>query len=344
MLKQIPKISCSLLAALNKEAPFKTVASDLEALGIDLLHIDITDNGNKTLSFEHIKELRTFTQLPFDIHISLEKPHDILADLFLSPQDLICFHVEKDLDPMIFIELKERFNCAIGVAIEVNTDLSRIAPYNHCIDYVLFMAAEPGVSGGDFSFEVVEKIKQFRLSNPKIKIHVDGGINHYSAAVLRDIGVDALISGSYLLASNNQHQQLARLFGRNLYLQVSDIMKAPEHTSVISRGSSIQEVASAIQETQLGAACVVSDRQLQGIITDGDLRRLLIRTTDISDITADEILNPSPLTVGPNCKLLELVRTLEKKEKTPYVIPVCDDKNQYLGLIWVPDIFNNLIR
>ena len=339
MIRQVPKISCSLIAAINNHVSLDEVVHGLEKLSVDLLHVDITDNGPSTLCIDDIKELENSTHLPFDIHISLNNPQDILPKLKLRPQDFICFHVEKSLPAAMFSQIKQDFCCSVGIAINVSTSIEELIPYLNVVDYVLFMAAKPGVSGGQFDFDVVEKIKQFKKDFSDFKIHVDGGINHYSAAILREIGVDALVSGSYLMASNDQHQQIVKLFGKDLFAPVSEIMIAPKKTAIIKPDSSIQHVASAIQKTRMGAAFVVTNGILNGIVTDGDLRRLLIEVTNISNIVASEILTPNPFTVSAGCKLLDLIRLLEQKEKIPYAVPVTDQDSTYQGLVWVPDIF-----
>ena len=91
----------------------------------------------------------------------------------------------------------------------------------------------------------------------------------------------------------------------------------------------------------LGAACVVSStRRLQGLITDGDLRRGLEEYDDIRPLQASQIMTPSPITIGPSALLHEALRLMEDRLSQVSVLPVVDPADQRcLGLLRLHDLY-----
>lgn len=341
MLKTIPKISCSLLAAVDSDVALPDVLKKLDVLGVDIVHYDVSDNP-KTLHLKDIDHLRQNTQLPFDIHLSVDDPMPYLADLKLQPDDYFCFHVENGLSWSQLENVRHQLGCNFGLAINTETPVSELFEKAQILDYVLFMSATPGVSGGAFNDKVVDKIKAFRRAFPKVKVHVDGGVNHLSAALLRELEVDVLISGSYILKNEDHLVQLVKLFGRNLYLRVADIMRTHNQLPRVSPETEICQVVLEMNTKLVGCTCVVDhDDRLLGLITDGDIRRRLIVQPDLSSLKAKDLMAPNPFVVKPDMRLLALLRELDRRHAGFDVIPVVNPSNQCMGLVWLRDIITS---
>jgi len=207
------------------------------------------------------------------------------------------------------------------------------------------VASTPGVSGVTFDEGVIEKIQKFRTKHPRIRVHVDGGVNNVSAALLRDLGVDVMISGSYILKDNDYSKQVARLVGQNLNLPVSMMMHAGLDFPGVGEEVSIGEVAREIDAKKIGCVCVLSgDGRYSGLITDTDIRRYLIGHTDLTNVKAKDIMNPGSFTIEPETSIIKLIRMLENKGAFFTVVPVVERGGRCAGVLRLQDIlFSNAL-
>ena len=125
------------------------------------------------------------------------------------------------------------------------------------------------------------------------------------------------------------------MLGKKLYLRVADLYKDNEKPKVLS-GQSLKEVIVEMTAKRLGITAVVDkENNLLGIITDGDLRRMLEKNTAIATIKADDIMTPAPKTIGPDELAVEALDVLRKNEITQ--LAVIENK-KYLGIIHLHDL------
>jgi arabinose-5-phosphate isomerase len=123
--------------------------------------------------------------------------------------------------------------------------------------------------------------------------------------------------------------------GRRLYLRVSDLI-ANNESPQVKINSSISEVIIEISEKRLGATSVIDNEDIVGIITDGDIRRMLSKTTDITSLTAKDIMSNSPKTISVDAMAIEALETMEKNDITQILVTNLD--NQYLGVVHLHDL------
>lgn len=123
--------------------------------------------------------------------------------------------------------------------------------------------------------------------------------------------------------------------GKRMYLRVEDIYtskKAPK----VTPDEPIRDVIIEISSKRLGAAAVVSDSmELLGIITDGDLRRMLEKSTDISNIVAKDIMTKTPKTISSKNMAVEAFELMEKNSITQLAVT---DKGIYKGMLHLHDL------
>jgi arabinose-5-phosphate isomerase len=125
------------------------------------------------------------------------------------------------------------------------------------------------------------------------------------------------------------------MLGKKLYLRVADLSAANEKPKV-SPAQSLKEVIVEMTQKRLGVTAVVNEQnRLLGIITDGDLRRMLSKTIQIDNITAADIMTKDPKTIAPDELAVEALNTLRKNEITQLVVT---DKGIYLGVIHLHDL------
>lgn len=143
--------------------------------------------------------------------------------------------------------------------------------------------------------------------------------------------------------SHNEYAQThpAGQLGRNLLLKVSNVMHKPSKVACVKMETPMKEVVIKMTEFPLGAACVINDQKLVGLITDGDLRRELKEDDNILSKNAQSIMSKNPTTISPNISLGESLQIMEKREPSPIsLLPVVSPENGlFLGLIRLHDIY-----
>ena len=123
--------------------------------------------------------------------------------------------------------------------------------------------------------------------------------------------------------------------GKRLYLRVSDLIKNNEKPQVDIKNSVIKVIVE-ISEKRLGVTAVLENNTLVGIITDGDIRRMLSKTTDINNLLAENIMGKGPKTIHKDAMAVEALEKLENNNITQ--ILVVDDYNNYVGVVHLHDL------
>jgi arabinose-5-phosphate isomerase len=129
--------------------------------------------------------------------------------------------------------------------------------------------------------------------------------------------------------------------GKRLTLRVADLMHRNGENPTIATGSSWIEVVRAISKGGLGAVCVVDPRgRLAGIITDGDLRRAIERTSgeSLAKLTCDDFMTRQPTVATSELLAFDALRLMEDRPSQISVLPVVDEDQVCVGLIRVHDI------
>lgn len=126
------------------------------------------------------------------------------------------------------------------------------------------------------------------------------------------------------------------VLGKKLYMRVSDLV-SNGLKPLVDEDASIEEVIIEISSKRLGATAV-SDAcgKLTGIITDGDLRRMLQRKQEIGRLKAKDIMSENPKTIALDSLAVNAFSMLEDNKITQLI--VTDDKQRYCGMIHIHDI------
>lgn len=122
--------------------------------------------------------------------------------------------------------------------------------------------------------------------------------------------------------------------GRKLYLRVSDLIENNEKPQV-SPKTSIKEVIIEISKKRLGTTAVIDNNKLVGIITDGDIRRMLENTDDISTLTALDIMSSNPKTVASNTMAVKTLEIMELHNITQILV---EEDDKYIGVVHLHDL------
>jgi arabinose-5-phosphate isomerase len=122
--------------------------------------------------------------------------------------------------------------------------------------------------------------------------------------------------------------------GKRLYLRVADLY-INNAKPVVNPESEINEVIIEISSNRLGCTAVVNNNLLAGIITDGDLRRMLQTRHDLSGVKAKDILCANPLTVTSDALVSDALDIMRTRNITQLLVV---DSGTYLGVIHLHDI------
>ena len=123
--------------------------------------------------------------------------------------------------------------------------------------------------------------------------------------------------------------------GKRMYLRVEDLAKQNEKPQVLPTAS-LKEVIVEITEKRLGVTAVVDEnKKLVGIITDGDLRRMLEKSSNIENIQAKDIFSANPKTVSPDMLAVEALDVLRKHDISQLVVA---ENGNYFGILHLHDL------
>ncbi len=122
--------------------------------------------------------------------------------------------------------------------------------------------------------------------------------------------------------------------GKKLYLRVRDLISNNE-LPMVTPTTPIKDVIIEISKKRLGTTAVVENNKIVGIITDGDLRRMLKDNTDISVLLAKNIMGKNPKTISVDAMAIQALETMENNNITQILV---EDGTKYVGVVHLHDL------
>lgn len=123
--------------------------------------------------------------------------------------------------------------------------------------------------------------------------------------------------------------------GKRLYLRVDDLYKTHEKP-LVKEEANLKEVILEITQKRLGATAVIDEKNnLTGIITDGDLRRMLEKNEQFMQLTAKAIATQNPKTISPDTMAVHALEIFRKYDISHLLVT---ENNQYLGIVHLHDL------
>jgi arabinose-5-phosphate isomerase len=160
-----------------------------------------------------------------------------------------------------------------------------------------------------------------------------------TTSTLATMGIGDALAVALIKERNFQAEDFARYhpggsLGRRLLTKVSDVMHR-NHLPVCSADVSLKDAVLIISEGRLGLVVIMENDQVQGIVTDGDLRRALVNQVDMNKASISDIMTENPITIAPHMMLVDAeTLMLEKKIKA---LVVTESNNHLAGIL---DIFD----
>lgn len=172
------------------------------------IHFDVMDGHfvpNLTFGPDILKAVKATSDLFMDVHLMVKDPGRFVDMFVLAGADQLTFHLEafdNNEDVIALIDEIHQKGIKVGISIKPNTPKEAIEPFVSLVDLILIMSVEPGFGGQSFIESSTEKIayakKQIQQQKSKALVQVDGGINKQTVQLVKDVGVDVVVAGSYV--------------------------------------------------------------------------------------------------------------------------------------------------
>ena len=195
-----------ILAPSLLSADFADLGSEIKKIennSGNAVHIDVMDGSfvpEITYGEPVIRSARKLTQLPFDVHLMVERPELHIESFAKAGADWITFHYEATPHAHRLIQMIHELGKKAGVAICPGTPVSLLSEILKSADIILVMTVNPGWGGQKLIPSCVEKVAELKKiraeKNYNYLISVDGGVNNDTLAAVLDAGTDIVVSGS----------------------------------------------------------------------------------------------------------------------------------------------------
>ena len=210
------KVAPSVLSA-----DFGNLQRDVEEIcnsGCDLVHVDVMDGHfvpNLTIGPVVVSAIAKAATKPLDIHLMVEN-NTFFVELFapLKPE-YISFHIEEEKHPHRLIQKIRSLGIKPAIVLNPHTPPESVEYLLKDLDMVLLMSVNPGFGGQSFIDSVIPKAAKLNAMrnkiNPDCLIEVDGGVSDKNIHLLKEVGVDVVVAGSYVFKHKSKAEAIKSL-------------------------------------------------------------------------------------------------------------------------------------
>ncbi len=176
--------------------------------GADYIHLDIMDGQfvpNITIGATVVAAIRSWTNLPLDVHLMIKTPESQIAQFAAAGADIITVHIEACRHIHRVVQSIKELGVKAGVSLNPGTPVETLNEILSSLDLVLVMTVNPGFGGQTFIDGMLNKIARLRAELDKkglpAELEVDGGINAENAPSVVQAGARVLVAGAAVFHS-----------------------------------------------------------------------------------------------------------------------------------------------
>lgn len=148
-------------------------------------------------TFQNPEEAATLP-VTMELHLMIDKPEFFISRWALPNVTRMIVHYEAVSNVSRIIDQIRGAGKEVALAINPGTSTYVLKDYVDQLDMVLVMGVEPGFSGQEFHYDVLEKIKEIKKQRPEVLVEVDGGVNARTRNAIVTAGADILAAASYV--------------------------------------------------------------------------------------------------------------------------------------------------
>jgi ribulose-phosphate 3-epimerase len=194
----------------------------IEQIGGDLVHLDVMDGHfvpNITFGPKAIADIRKATRLPFDVHLMIEKPENLLEAFCKAGADYLTVHYEATNHVHRVLKAIRECGARPGISIVPATPAEALSEVLELVDMVLVMTVEPGFGGQDLIARCLKKVETLRRikeeNGYRYLVEVDGGIHRETVAQAVAAGAEVLVAGSAIFGAKDPAAEMRFLRGQS---------------------------------------------------------------------------------------------------------------------------------
>ncbi|MCF8245878.1 MAG: CBS domain-containing protein [Saprospiraceae bacterium] len=323
------KISASIYS--NKHQTLSDTVRELDEHFIDFFHLDCNDDPRV---FDDIEAIHRRSSTPVDLHIISSTPAQYFELLRKTPVSRVSFQLEPFGK---IVQFPADLPGQIGLALMNDTPVDAFVPYAERCSFVLLMTTTPGHSGGIFNKDTFQKIRQFRKLFPTHQIQVDGGVNAEVSFILRNLGVESAVVGSFLFQNKSVGPALLHLKREVVsshYLIKDFMIETPELPILDVRDLTFKNALLTIEKYEMAFVLITDNGKLKGIISNADVRKGLIKNFgNLNNTNAFDLINSNPIVIEENKTIDELLGIIRGVKFPLQYIPVVNSDGDLTGAL-----------